>query len=51
MMVLAAFIEGWIAPSNAPYWVRFTIMILSLISIIGYFVVLGVRQGGRHEIR
>lgn len=51
MMVLAAFIEGWIAPSNAPYWVRFTIMILSLISIIGYFIVLGIRQGGRHEIR
>jgi uncharacterized membrane protein SpoIIM required for sporulation len=46
MFLMAAFIEGFISPSGAPYWLKASIAVLSSGMLMFYFVVLGFPQGG-----
>ena len=44
LFLLAAFIEGFISPSSAPYTIKSMIAVLSTLALLWYLVVLG--QGG-----
>ena len=41
LFVMAAMIEGFLSPSAAPYWVKFSVLVLSILLLLVYFVGLG----------
>jgi uncharacterized RDD family membrane protein YckC len=46
MFFMAAFIEGFLSPSSAPYWTKALVAILSSGMLMFYFVFLGYPRGG-----
>jgi uncharacterized membrane protein SpoIIM required for sporulation len=46
MFVVAAFIEGFLSPSAAPYWIKATVAIISSGLLTFYFIVLGFPRRG-----
>lgn len=44
LFVMAALIEAFLSPSMAPYWVKAATAVLSILLLLFYFVVLGLRQ-------
>lgn len=45
MFFLAAWIEAFVSPSSAPYWIKAAVAVLSASMLMFYFVVLGYPQG------
>lgn len=43
LFALAAFIEGFVSPSAAPYWVKAMVAVLSSLLLMFYFVMLGMQ--------
>lgn len=48
LFFLAALLEGFLSPSDAPYWVKASAAVLSSLMLMFYFVLLGMPRSSRH---
>lgn len=51
LFFLAALVEGFVSPSQLPYWAKASVAIISSLLLLIYFVVLGFPRGGIRAAR